>query len=353
MGGRRTNLALLCLLAAAFLTGWLAFSFNAWSSRVVLVVHGVAGLAIIGLLPWKSLIARRSLLRRGGSSRGGGPRGGLPSTADRGGRPPLIWFLGGSLALLLLVSLAFGFLHSGGLPYLWTTPLLSSIPVLRELTAMELHVGAALALLPFAVWHVIARPVRARPTDLSRRVVLRLGVLLGAGAVTLTVLPAGRRGLTGSYQLDALPVTSWLFDPVPRTDVSSWSLLAGSRRWSYPELAAFSDRTRAVIDCTGGWYSEQEWEGVWLSRLLSPDQLAGALSISVRSVTGYPRRFDVADLSRLLLATRVGGAELAPGNGHPVRIVAPGMRGFWWVKWVAELRPEPVPWWWQSPYPLQ
>ena len=124
MGGRRTNLALLGLLGAAFLTGWLAFSFNSWSSRTALVVHGVAGLAIIGLLPWKSLIARRSLLRRGGAG----------------------WLLGGSLALLLLVSIVFGLLHSGGMPYLWTTPALSSIPVLRELTAMELHVGAALAL---------------------------------------------------------------------------------------------------------------------------------------------------------------------------------------------------------------
>jgi hypothetical protein len=331
MGGRRTNLALFGLLAAAFLTGWLAFSFNDWSSRVALVVHGVAGLAIVGLLPWKSVLAQRSILRRGSAS----------------------WVLGTSLALLLLVSLAFGLLHSAGQPYLWTAPLLSSIPVLRELTAMELHVGAALALLPFAIWHVLVRPVRARPTDLSRRVVLRLGLLLGASVAVLAVLPAGKRALTGSYQLDVLPVTSWLLDPVPQVELASWSLLAGSRRWSYEELASFTDRTRAVIDCTGGWYSEQEWEGVWLGRLLPPEQLAGALSISVLSSTGYPRRFGVADVSRLLLATRVGGADLSPGNGHPVRLVAPGQRGFWWVKWVIELRPESVPWWWQSPYPFQ
>lgn len=353
MGGRRTNLALLVLLAAAFLTGWLAFSFIGSSSRLVLVVHGGAGLAIIGLLPWKSMLARRSLIRRGAGCRRGRPRGSLPNTADSGGRLPLSSLAGGALALLLLVSLAFGFLHSGGLPYLWSTPVLSSIPVVRDLTAMEFHVGAALALLPFAIWHVLVRPVRARSTDISRRAVLRLGVLVGLSAATLAVLPSGRRELTGSYQLDVLPVTSWLFDPVPAVDLRSWSLLAGSRHWTYDELASFSDRTRAVIDCTGGWYSEQAWEGVWLSRLLPPDQLAGALSVSVRSSTGYPRRFDVAHLPRLFLATRVGGADLAPGNGHPVRLVAPGMRGFWWVKWVVELRPEPVPWWWQSPYPLQ
>ena len=218
---------------------------------------------------------------------------------------------------------------------------------------MELHVGAALALLPFAVWHVIVRPVRARPTDLSRRVVLRLGLLLGASAATLAVLPAGRRGLTGSYQLDVLPVTSWLFDPVPETRLVSWSLLAGPRRWTYPELASFSDRTRAVIDCTGGWYSEQEWEGVWLDRLLAAgpargrSQRGGALGHRLHAPLrpGRPAPPAAGDPRRR--------SRARAGNGYPVRLVAPGMRGFWWVKWVVELRPEPVPWWWQSPYPLQ
>jgi hypothetical protein len=331
MGGRRTNLALLGLLGAAFLTGWLAFSLNSWSARLTLIVHAAAGLAIVGLLPWKSMLSHRSLLRRGGAG---------------------LW-LGSVLALLLLVSLVFGLFHSSGFPYLWTTPFLSAVPVLRDLTAVELHVGAAIALLPFAIWHVVVRPVRVRRTDLSRRAMLRLGLLLGATAVALTVLPAGKRALTGSYRLDALPVTSWMFDATPPARLESWTLLAGARAWTYPELASFRDRVHAVIDCTGGWYSDQEWEGVFLSRLLPPSQLAGALSVSVRSATGYPRRFDLADLPRLLLATRVGGVELAPGNGHPVRLVAPGMRGYWWVKWVVELRPEPVPRWFQSPYPVQ
>lgn len=331
MGGRRTNLALLLLLAAAFLTGWLAFSFTSLGSRAALVVHGVAGLAIIGLLPWKSIIVRRSLLRR----------------RDAGSAAALL------LAVLLLVSLAFGILHSSGLPYLWSTPLLQVVPVLRELTAMDLHVGAALALLPLVLWHLLARRVRLRPVDLSRRVFLHFGVLLGASAVTLTALPSGARAPSGSYRLDRLPATSWMFDPVPSTRLDRWSLLAGGRRWTYDELAQFTDRARAVIDCTGGWYSEQEWEGAWLSRLLPPAQLKGALSISVRSTTGYSRRFDAAGLGRLLLATRVGGAQLSPGNGNPVRLVAVGQRGFWWVKWVAELRAEGVPWWWQTPYPLQ
>jgi hypothetical protein len=332
MGGRRTNLALLLLLAAAFGTGWLAFSFTSFDSRLALVLHAVAGLAILGLLPWKSLLASRSLVRR---------RRELASIAAL------------LLGLLVLGSIGFGVLHSSGGPFLWTVPLLDRIPVVRDLTAMDFHVGAALALSPLVVWHLLARPVRVRPTDLSRRVFLRFGLLLGAAGATFALLPSARRAATGSYQLADLPSTSWMFDAVPSPARAGWSLLAGSRRWTYAELAAFPDRASAVIDCTGGWYSEQEWEGAWLSRLLAPEQLAGAASVVVRSETGYWRRFAVADLGRLLLATRVAGAEFSPGNGHPARLVAPAQRGFWWVKWVVELRPDPLPWWWQPPYPTQ
>ncbi len=55
--GARTNLALLALLAAAFLTGWLAFAFATAPSRWSLIIHATSGFAIIALLPWKSMIA--------------------------------------------------------------------------------------------------------------------------------------------------------------------------------------------------------------------------------------------------------------------------------------------------------
>jgi DMSO/TMAO reductase YedYZ molybdopterin-dependent catalytic subunit len=36
-----------------------------------------------------------------------------------------------------------------------------------------------------------------------------------------------------------------------------------------------------------------------------------------------------------------------------VRLVAPGRRGFWWVKWVRRIEVVDEPWWLQSPFPLQ
>ena len=60
--GRRTNLALLALLAAAFATGWLAFAFGTAPARWSLVLHALGGFAILALLPWKSIAARRFFL---------------------------------------------------------------------------------------------------------------------------------------------------------------------------------------------------------------------------------------------------------------------------------------------------
>src|SRR5438105_3535400 len=230
MAGRRTNVALLALLCIAFLTGWLAFSFFAWPARASLVIHASAGFAILLLLPWKSLIARRGLRR---------PR-------------PARW-ASVVFALLVLLSLVFGLLHSLGMP--WAFPL--------DLTAMEVHVGAALAAIPFFIWHVLARRVRLRKTDLNRRAFLRGGLLAG-GSLALAVIPGAPRRLTGSYHLDSVPGTQWMFDAVPQLPARDWRLRAGAREWSYAELATHDDRVTAVLDCTGGWYSEQEWEGVWL-----------------------------------------------------------------------------------------
>lgn len=72
----------------------------------------------------------------------------------------------------------------------------------------------------------------------------------------------------------------------------------------------------------------------------------------MRSVTGYARRLPARDAGRLLIATGVGSAPLSAGHGGPARLVAPGRRGFWWVKWVTSVEPSDSPWWWQAPFPL-
>jgi DMSO/TMAO reductase YedYZ molybdopterin-dependent catalytic subunit len=147
-------------------------------------------------------------------------------------------------------------------------------------------------------------------------------------------------------------VTQWFTDSVPSQPRSSWQLSLGSRTVSYSDLTQGSDSFRAVLDCTGGWYAEQEWRGVRLERLLGP-MPNGARSLDVVSVTGYHRRLPLTDIDRLLLATHAGGQPLSDGHGGPARLVAPERRGFWWVKWVQRIDLSSQPWWLQPPFPLQ
>jgi hypothetical protein len=328
--GARTNLALLALLGLAFLSGWLAFAFATAPARWSLVLHATGGLAILLLLPWKSMIARRGTRRA------------------RPGR-----WASMALGLLVLVSLAAGLAHSTGV-----------LVMAGPFTAMEVHVGAALIAVPLAIWHVVARPIRMRRTDVSRRSFLRgAAVLAGAGAayagteiiVRAAGLPGAGRRFTGSYESasfhpEQMPVSSWMFDAIPQTDAASWTLRVGSKQLGYDEVAKFDDRMTATLDCTGGFYSTQEWHGARLDRLVGG--LEGT-SIRVVSSTGYDRRFPLEQAPRLLLATRFGDMPLDAGHGFPARLVAPDRRGFWWVKWVVAIEVDEMPSWWQSPFPTQ
>jgi len=332
---RWTNLALFVLLGLAFTTGWVAFFYSTAPSRASLIVHAVSGYGIIALTPWKTVIATRGIRRR---------------------RPG--WWASLVFTLLVAASVLAGILHSTGL-----------LVTVGPFSAMEVHVGAALVAIPFAAWHVIARRIPVRTVDLSRRSLLRASALVataglaystGEVAVRLLRLPGSRRRLTGSYaygsfQPAQLPVTQWLFDTVPSLDPATWRLTVQvgttMRQWTYDDLLGFDDRVRATLDCTGGFYSTQDWSGVWLSRLLPPGTVEG--SLHVRSFTGYDRRFAIEEAGRLLVATRLGGAPLDPGHGFPVRLVAPDRRGYWWVKWVTTIVIDDLPDWWQLPFPLQ
>jgi hypothetical protein len=329
--GRGTNLALLVLLIGALVTGGLAFAIGGGWAYWALAAHGAVGLALVLLAPWKSVVSARGLRRA------------RPGTAASM-----------LLALLVVLTVASGVAHAMGL---WTGGL-----------AMQVHVGAALLSIPLAIWHVVARPVRPRPSDLSRRSLLRAGAVAGGGIVAFggieglvraSGLPGSARRATGSYERGsfdpaAMPVTQWLDDRPPEIDAAAWRLTVrtseGESTWSYDEFAEFSDRVRATVDCTGGWFATQDWTGVRLNRLIEADD--AVRSFVVVSATGYGRRFPIGDAASMLLATRAGERALSVGHGFPARLVAPGRRGFWWVKWVERIQTSGTPWWWQSPFPL-
>lgn len=333
---RRTNVALLVLLLVAVASGTVLFGMGTRWARLMALLHGATALGIVVVTPWKWRIMRRSVAVR-----------------TLAGTWPAI-----ALGVLLVVTLLSGVLHSAGL-------------VLRygPFDSMQVHVVAAIALIPLTVWHLVTRGNLPQRRDLSRRNLLRGGLVLGAAGALLGVaeagyalsgMPGGRRRFTGSYEQGShdparMPSIIWLLDPRLSIRADDWSLTVvdgdGSRRYTLDDLRAFDDRVTATIDCTVGWYAEQHWHGVALRRLLRVP--VDAQSVLVRSQTGYARRLPVDDLPHLLLATGYEGQPLADRHGFPARLVAPGRRGFWWVKWVTHIEVGDEPWWAQPPFPLQ
>ena len=167
-------------------------------------------------------------------------------------------------------------------------------------------------------------------------------------------MPGARRRFTGSYDAgsftgNAFPATSWVADR-PRPLARGYRLtVAGSVQRPLAIAAAELDRgdaLTATLDCTGGFFSTQHWRGVSLGRLLDEAGVEpGARHVRVISRTGYRWSFGLDDARALLLATHVGGEPLTHGHGAPCRLVAPGRRGFQWVKWVerVEVHDDPDP----------
>jgi hypothetical protein len=332
--GRRTNLALLGLLLLAFVTGVLAYGVGTpTAATVVVAVHGAAGLGLLLLVPWKAVIVRRSWPQ-------------APSTHGTAT----------ALGVLIAITVLSGVLHAIGV---------------APLSMLLFHVTIAICAAPLLVVHAWGRRQRPRRTDLSRRTLLKTGALAagaaalwaaGEGALRLTGAPGADRRGTGSLEHGtddptAMPVTQWFTDTVPDTIGDAITVVIGDQqvRVAIGDLDR-GDRVRAVLDCTGGWYAAQDWAGIHLDRLLSEvtgKDLPDDGSIDVISRTGYRRRLPLRDASSLLLATSAAGRALSDGHGAPARLVAPGRRGFWWVKWVARIEVVDAPWWRQPPFPLQ
>lgn len=324
--GRRTNVALLVVLLAAGLTGALAFAAGTpVPAKITTLTHGIFGLALVFLIPWKTVIVRRAPV--------------LQAT---------------SLMLVALIAICI----TSGL-----VEVFAGYGLLWRLSPMQVHVGSALLAAPLLALHVVRhRRQRLRRVDLSRRVLLRTGGLAACAAATYGSLEGiGRllgstsasRIATGSHRLSAaaVPATIWLFDQVPNVARDHQVDVAGTA-FSTSDLASRSEMVVARLDCTSGWYADAEWTAVKVTDLIAADQLAGAASVEVISVTGYRRRFPAEEADALWLATAYQGEPLRAGHGAPVRLLAPHRRGFWWVKWVESVTLSDIPAWGQSPFPL-
>ncbi|MEJ7654115.1 MAG: molybdopterin-dependent oxidoreductase [Chloroflexia bacterium] len=145
-----------------------------------------------------------------------------------------------------------------------------------------------------------------------------------------------------SFEGNAFPTTSWVADAPRVLAADGYSLTVDGlvARPAVLDLDALQagDALTALLDCTGGFYSTQEWQGASLARLLeAAEPQAGATRVRVVSHTGYRWSFPIEEARGFLLATHVGGEPLSHDHGAPVRLVAPGRRGFQWIKWVVRI----------------
>ncbi|MGH9119216.1 MAG: molybdopterin-dependent oxidoreductase [Acidimicrobiales bacterium] len=328
---RQVNLLLEVFVVAAICTGLVSWAVgDRWSGWFVLV-HGAVGISLLLLVPAKL-------------------RGSVAAGFRR--RRPTRW-LSAAFGVLVLATVALGLLHATGLWYgvgYWS--------------ALWTHSLFAFALIPLFVWHLVTRPVRPRPTDLDRRALLSGGLVVASaaavyvaqeGVTRLAGLAGGDRRSTGSHEVASfnpagMPTVIWFNDRRPeQTDEAGWPLVISGGPTAIAALRAMARPVVATLDCTGGWWSEQAWDAVPLGDLIA--RPAGR-SVRVRSVTGYDRLFAHDDLDQIYLAVGYGGRPLRPGHGAPVRLIVPGRRGPWWVKWVTSVEADDSPPWLQSPLPL-
>jgi hypothetical protein len=337
------NILLLTILATALLTGGLGLISGSQNLQWFLWLHAIAGYAAAVLLGWKAAI----ILHR--------------------------WCLDQSLTLvrlgfIILVLLLITLLATG---YIWTK---AGRIVLFGYSLLTIHTIIGMVLLSLLAWHVyFMRFIFRARHALERRTALRLtltaaaGLLLWQSSERLAQVfdaKGSNRRFTGSYEsgsfTGSFPTVSWLFDRPPPVDPDQWRLTIDGvvRRpltLDYQYLLALPSTTlTATVDCTGGWYSTQEWKGVSLGHLLDMAEINGdAASVTIEAVSGYGRRFSINEARTYILSTHVAGQPLSHGHGFPLRLVAPGHRGFDWVKWVTLIRVNDTSKLWQFPVPLQ
>jgi hypothetical protein len=337
------NTILLVLLLLQIITGFWGLISGSEGFSWVLWFHGVGGYAVAVILFWKGAVIFNAFRRRRWLTLSG------------------VSFI--VLAIFLLIILATGIV--------WTH--VGPIDI-GSYSLMTIHGNLTILLAALLLWHVLARQFVFRlPKARDRRAFLRLAGTTLAGLVVWNLtdrvkaaanLPGAKRRFTGSYETGSLsgrfPIVSWLFDfPRPleldRYRLSVEGAVEQPLSLSYADLTHLAEATVTTpLDCTGGWYSTQVWRGVNLGQLLDKAGVKeSARSVTVEAASGYKRRFPLAQARGYLLALQVAGEPLIHGHGFPLRLVAPGQRGFAWVKWVVRLRVNETSHLWQPPLPLQ
>lgn len=252
------NVTLLILLILQLITGFFSLLTGSAGGRWVVWTHDVGGWAIVVLLGWKAAVVLDSLARR------------------RKAPPERHIYL--ILSALLVATLLSGLI--------WTS---AGRIVIAGYSLLTIHMVLAIAVMVLLVSHALyMRFIFGVPGAADRRAFLRMGATaIGGVAVwqlsvigkALINLPGAARRFTGSYETGSFtgrfPTVSWFSDDPDRVNRETWRLSIGGAvrqpiELSYDDLMAYREKKEtALIDCTGGWFSKQDWGGVSVATLLA------------------------------------------------------------------------------------
>jgi len=199
------NTLLLSFLAVELIAGLLGLVSGSQDKAVFILMHRVAGWAIIVVLLWKAINVGRSL---------NWPR-------SRSVRVTAL-----ALSTLLALTLVTGFVWSIAGPYqVWL------------LSGVSWHIYIGVALVPLLVWHSI-KLTSGLPLNFwaDRLTFIRLAGITGLGlllwrlsesALAAGELPGASRRFTGSYTVaggpgNSFPQTSWLNDNPEAVSIDEW-----------------------------------------------------------------------------------------------------------------------------------
>src|SRR6186713_2734502 len=150
----------------------------------------------------------------------------------------------------------------------------------------------------------------------------------------------------GQHLTDDFPVLS--YGPTPDVPLADWRLTLhdGPRplaSWSWDEFNALPQTTwRGDIHCVTTWSKfDTEWQGVTIDDLLRAAGIEAPTPwVLARSFDDYDTNVPLADLvnGQAMVATRFGGAPLAPEHGGPARLLVPHLYFWKSAKWVRRVQ---------------